>query len=481
MAVAGHEGAGVVEHAGRPRPTRPPGRTAWWPRSATASATKAAAIFASYVALGAVVEQAPGGLHGRRGVGQVVDDDLVGVAGRRASELLGPASRTTPAATSMTDATSWRSTLVMASEVTGAAGSVLPLAPAMRPPVPRTSGPPARLVRWSGPSTTGVPTTSTSDGAASRRAARRRGPRPLPSAQNIHDLADHPVRVRRPAVRRGFLDEVGSGRRGRRRPGARGGSPSSRSPGTTPSTWWPPSWNGSGTEHGNESIFAGSYGWASAGRFHNAQTQLYRFLNLIGGFTRSVNSYSYAAAEVILPHVVGAFFGVLGEPHLLRATRPARPARGRLRRPAVQEPAGRERRVPTVTRPRGRCAPWPRPASASSTCPRQRSDVDAELGRDLVADPPGTDTALMLALGPHAGGRGPATTPSSWTATAQASEQFTGLARAVGRRRGRRGSAGSPSGTIRRAGPGPGGGTVAASPRRGPCNGPSTASMPTGR
>ena len=57
-------------------------------------------------------------------------------------------------------------------------------------------------------------------------------------------------------------------------------------------------------EHGNRSIFGGSYGWASAGRFHHAQSQLHRFLNRIGGSTRSVNSYSTAAAQVILPHVV---------------------------------------------------------------------------------------------------------------------------------------------------------------------------------
>ena len=45
------------------------------------------------------------------------------------------------------------------------------------------------------------------------------------------------------------------------------------------------------TEHGNEAIFGGSYGWASAGRFHHAQSQLHRFLNCIGGYTASVNSY----------------------------------------------------------------------------------------------------------------------------------------------------------------------------------------------
>lgn len=37
------------------------------------------------------------------------------------------------------------------------------------------------------------------------------------------------------------------------------------------------------SEFGNVSIYAGSYGWASSGRFHHAQGQLKRFLNLIGG------------------------------------------------------------------------------------------------------------------------------------------------------------------------------------------------------
>ncbi len=58
--------------------------------------------------------------------------------------------------------------------------------------------------------------------------------------------------------------------------------------------------------HGNEAIFAGSYGWASAGRFHNAPAQLHRFMNLFGGFTGSVNSYSFAAAEVAVPHLLGS-------------------------------------------------------------------------------------------------------------------------------------------------------------------------------
>ena len=43
-------------------------------------------------------------------------------------------------------------------------------------------------------------------------------------------------------------------------------------------------------QHGNASIFGGSYGWSSAGRFHHAKTQLQRFLNCHGGFTAQMHS-----------------------------------------------------------------------------------------------------------------------------------------------------------------------------------------------
>ncbi|ORA28245.1 molybdopterin guanine dinucleotide-containing S/N-oxide reductase [Mycobacterium aquaticum] len=57
--------------------------------------------------------------------------------------------------------------------------------------------------------------------------------------------------------------------------------------------------------HGNEAIYAGSYGWASAGRFHHAQSQVHRFLKMFGGYTSSRNSYSLGATAVIMPRVVG--------------------------------------------------------------------------------------------------------------------------------------------------------------------------------
>ncbi len=68
-------------------------------------------------------------------------------------------------------------------------------------------------------------------------------------------------------------------------------------------------------DFGNSAIFGGSYGWASAGRFHHAQSQLKRFLNCAGGFTSSVNTYSFAAAEVMIPHVLGSY-----RDHLYRCT-----------------------------------------------------------------------------------------------------------------------------------------------------------------
>ena len=58
-------------------------------------------------------------------------------------------------------------------------------------------------------------------------------------------------------------------------------------------------------QYGNAAIYGGSYGWASAGRFHHSQSQLHRFLKKFGGYTESDRTYSAAAAEVLLPHILG--------------------------------------------------------------------------------------------------------------------------------------------------------------------------------
>lgn len=120
---------------------------------------------------------------------------------------------------------------------------------------------------------------------------------PSPLLGNIPGSVRHRSRVARPAVRRSWL-EGGPGPRDR-----------------TTQDFVEPGWDEVldalaaeydrvRREHGNSAIYGGSYGWASAGRFHHAQSQLHRFLNCLGGYTRSVNSYSTGASEVFLPHVL---------------------------------------------------------------------------------------------------------------------------------------------------------------------------------
>ena len=65
-------------------------------------------------------------------------------------------------------------------------------------------------------------------------------------------------------------------------------------------------------EHGNQAIFGGSYGWASAGRINHARTLLHRFLNGFGGHVGQTTNYSWGAAAILLPHIVGTNQPVTG-------------------------------------------------------------------------------------------------------------------------------------------------------------------------
>jgi len=59
---------------------------------------------------------------------------------------------------------------------------------------------------------------------------------------------------------------------------------------------------------GPGAVFGGSYGWSSAGRFHHAQSQVHRFLNIaMGGYVRSVNTYSSGASSVLLPQILAGY------------------------------------------------------------------------------------------------------------------------------------------------------------------------------
>ncbi|HEX2153597.1 MAG TPA: molybdopterin-dependent oxidoreductase [Acidimicrobiia bacterium] len=134
-------------------------------------------------------------------------------------------------------------------------------------------------------------------------------PDPSPIGQSLLDH-DHPLRVRRPAVRQSWLEN--------------GPASSSHLRGVEPfvEVDWDTALDLAADEidrvrqaFGNQAIYAGSYGWASAGRFHHAQSQLRRFLGLIGGATTAVNSYSHAAAEVIVPHALGLPYETVQHAH----------------------------------------------------------------------------------------------------------------------------------------------------------------------
>jgi biotin/methionine sulfoxide reductase len=122
-----------------------------------------------------------------------------------------------------------------------------------------------------------------------------------PSAigQSLLDTAAHRVRITRPMVRSGYLE---SGRPGPT--AARGSEPFVAVDFPTACRLAADALRNVKETHGNRAIFGGSYGWASAGRFHHAQSQIHRFLTSFGGFTSSRNSYSMGALEVILPRII---------------------------------------------------------------------------------------------------------------------------------------------------------------------------------
>lgn len=126
-------------------------------------------------------------------------------------------------------------------------------------------------------------------------------PHPSPILGNIPAIADSPVRIRCPAIRRGWLE-------------GKPGHQQKRGADEFVEVSWQEALDLAAKEvrriygeFGPAAVFGGSYGWSSAGRFHHAQSQIHRFLNVLGGYVRSVNTYSSGAASVIIPHVLGPY------------------------------------------------------------------------------------------------------------------------------------------------------------------------------
>ena len=125
---------------------------------------------------------------------------------------------------------------------------------------------------------------------------------PSPIGPGILDVQHGPARIDAPMIRKSYL-EGGPGTR----PDQRGIDPFVEVSWDEANTLVAEELNRVRYTFGNLAIFGGSYGWASAGRFHHAQSQLHRFLNCIGGYTRSKFTYSFAAAEAIVPYILGSF------------------------------------------------------------------------------------------------------------------------------------------------------------------------------
>jgi biotin/methionine sulfoxide reductase len=217
-------------------------------------------------------------------------------------------------------------------------------------------------------------------------------PDPSPIGNGILDIQTGPTRITQPMIRESWL-EHGHGARA----DLRGHEP-----------FVAVSWDEANRlvaddltrisrDHGNSAIYAGCYGWASAGRFHHAPSQLKRFLNTVGGFTNSFGTYSFAAAEAMVPHILGSFRDYIatatswesieGECDLFVAFGGVPVKNGQIESGAVG----------AHVQTRGL-----RAARAAEThfvnIGPLRSDMMDELGAEWLAPRPGTDPAILLAI-----------------------------------------------------------------------------------
>jgi biotin/methionine sulfoxide reductase len=233
-------------------------------------------------------------------------------------------------------------------------------------------------------------------------------PDPSPLLGNFEATLDHPLRLKRPLIRKGWL-ENGPG------PDARRGSDS----------YLEVPWDealdlaaaelrrlGARPQRPDEAglpgrnVFGGSYGWSSAGRFHHAQSQVHRFLNVaFGGYVRSVDSYSSGAGAVILGYVLAnaltitrdhAYWRELAESSELILAFGGLPHKNT----AVSNGGISDHcALPSMRQARARGAEFVLVSPL-------RDDLPAEIACDWYAPRPSTDTALMLGMAWHLQARG---------------------------------------------------------------------------
>ncbi|MEM7507768.1 MAG: molybdopterin-dependent oxidoreductase [Pseudomonadota bacterium] len=217
-------------------------------------------------------------------------------------------------------------------------------------------------------------------------------PNPSPIIHAVPDWMDPDVRIAQPMVREGWLrdrENSDGSQRGREE--------------MVPVSWEDASRLVAGEirrvsdSFGNASIFGGSYGWTSCGRFHHAASQIHRLLNLAGGYTAHRDTYSVAAGAVLLRHVMGSQDDYQG--HGVRMEDVSEHAEmvlviGALTLRTQQQEAGGISRHMLEGHLRRLRARGVKVVLAS---PR-RDDVPDWLGAEWWPIRPGTDAALLLGL-----------------------------------------------------------------------------------
>ena len=223
-----------------------------------------------------------------------------------------------------------------------------------------------------------------------------RDPSPSPIGLSMVAAVQGPLRVRRPAVRRSWLLA------------ARGQAADTRRDLRGQEAFVEVSWEEAITlvsgeiarvrsQYGNTSIFGGSYGWSSAGRFHHAQSQLHRFLNAVGGYVRHNDSYSLGAARVLMPHIVAS----MDEMHTLHTSWDVLEKHTRLfvsfggvpsKNAQVSSGGAAEHLVPQSLERMARAGV--RFVNVSPV----RNDIDTGGAVEWIPIRPNTDTAMILAM-----------------------------------------------------------------------------------
>ena len=228
------------------------------------------------------------------------------------------------------------------------------------------------------------------DGRFVRAEPFARDPAPSRLLEAMPDMVYSSQRVRKPAVRREWLEQRTRGRSGARN--------------VFVEVDWDTALGLAADElkrvrdtHGAQGLFGGSYGWSSAGRVNHAKTLLRRFMFAGGGCVDQIGTYSFGAGQTLLPHIIGSADPIGGKvtswASIVKHCQVFVAFGGlALRNAQITAGGGGEHSLP------GWLARCKDAGVRFINISPNRNDCPEWLGAQWIPIRPGTDTALMLAL-----------------------------------------------------------------------------------